>query len=1179
VGGIASRRRGIVAAASALLAALSLCAPALASPVATNEQQYQGLGRVFPDPLAGCQQGGESSPCSPFAQGNVPATQFIGYQEFVDGMKFLNSKPEWRRYLEVWPLDGKLGAGSGTKPGDEMFPGNNLGRLEWSPRKEFQSAGLPTTDVNRNKVDIFVARVTDETVPDAGKKRYALSLSIHGIERAGAEGGIRAIEDFVTAQTLGRSGNRILPRSAGPSPTFAEVLRHTIIYFSTPNPDGWRRGSVNEGGVFFQRYNGNGVDVNRDFPDIGFMHRFYSANSEPESRAIGSFFKGVEGATGDEFSAGDDLHGQPEADALSYTLLPHGRHDFVKDLRIRETAKKIHASTVSMVGWSPIVQPNDAPQGGGVPCTPGATLGSACAKIYGQTWGSVYDTINYTTTGALGDWFDSSIGLGADGIDNEMSFSHLDKNIVFDPHTEQMHVDGNKALIFAHLAMLQTPPNARFDAPGRKGYVPNERLKRAESKAPDPEEGTVADNPLDSGPTPGSSTFQFNVKQGPQPDGRNIYNGGMRVEVTAPNAQGVGTGQTTLSVECRGCDLHRERPEQHTGEADEWVTVAQDFNQSPIYLQSGVTVTVNQPQPTFTDKDGKRKPVEWRAVASNAGAPKFHVEFTNGPASDDGNTGGDPPPRLAPYDVANTDFFKDLDADMEPGLPGFSAITPADVIGGSRSLSGLDSLVLADNPLPGYKGLFGGTQVGDPPKDFDISWSPTVPGAYSPSLTDVKDRVPGSYTMIPFEIKTDQAAGGIKIRIDWEDAANNDFDMYLYRRTSSGLVLVGESTNTGGSTNYEEIDNRQQLPTGNYELYVDNWSAPDPRWTGSVKFRRVEVPSDTGSFSVDQKNAWVAKLKAWVEGGGNLVLTDGALRMLPELTNVPFSAVTPAQVYAGQVTFAKEGGASTTNDPLAQKPVTINQPGARFNSGGRRQTFEPTPLGFSIQPDTRSNADQSFSHQWDVDAKAFTAAGGRIAGTSADPGARDAQPVLERVTLGEIPLGKGQIRVLGALLPQPTEEFNHPYGLEPYAVTYTGYILTRNLLEVPQILSSPTIGGRFLISGRAVKLRRNAAAVRVSCRTPLACIGTLKLQATVRRRVKGKVRRSTVTLGKAKFNIATKQRNKVLQVKVRKSALRYVLAQRRIRVLATAPIRFTDGRRGIARKSFWLYRPSKARRR
>ena len=51
-----------------------------------------------------------------------------------------------------------------------------------------------------------------------------------------------------------------------------------------------------------------------------------------------------------------------------------------------------------------------------------------------------------------------------------------------------------------------------------------------------------------------------------------------------------------------------------------------------------------------------------------------------------------------------------------------------------------------------------------------------------------------------------------------------------------------------------------------------------------------------------------------------------------------------------------------------------------------------------------------------------------------------------RVTLGEIRLGAGTVRVAGALLPQASEEFDHTLGLEPYAVTYTGYILARNLL-------------------------------------------------------------------------------------------------------------------------------------
>src|SRR3954468_6238266 len=483
-------------AALAAAAALFLCAAgaAMATPVATDDGSYQALGRVFPDPLAGCSNSGGA--CSPTANGNIPATQFIGIDEFVEAIKYMNSKPEWQRYMEIIALDGKLGDGAGNGK-DPDVPGNNLDP-EFKPDPSYVSAGLPTTDLGRKKSDLMVVRVTDEHVPDQGKKRYALSLSIHGIERAGAEGGIRAMEDFVTSHTTNIAGNKIVGADVNKgAPSFDDVLKKTVIYFTLPNPDGWRRGSVSSGGVFFQRYNGNGVDPNRDWPDIGFSFRPYSSVSEPETQAWINFYNDVKRKTGDRFDAGDDLHGQPEADALSYTLLPHGRHRLGKNNRIQETAKRINRSTFEAIKWSPIVQDNDQPQGGGAPCVPTQAVGDACSQIYAQTWGTVFDTINYTTTGALGDWFDSSIGLGADGIDNEMSFSHLDKNIVFDPHTEQLHVDGNKSLIFAHLTTILDPVKHVFDPGGTEGYVPNQRVVRAPKNiAGVPPSGSVAQDDI-----------------------------------------------------------------------------------------------------------------------------------------------------------------------------------------------------------------------------------------------------------------------------------------------------------------------------------------------------------------------------------------------------------------------------------------------------------------------------------------------------------------------------------------------------------------------------------------------------------------------------------------------------------------------------------------------------------
>ena len=141
------------------------------------------------------------------------------------------------------------------------------------------------------------------------------------------------------------------------------------------------------------------------------------------------------------------------------------------------------------------MQPNDAPPDGGELRPPARR--HRLHRDNGQTWGTVYDTINYTTTGALGDWFDSSVGLNADGIDNEMSFSHLDKNINFDPHTEQLHVDGNKSLIYAHLAEMLAPTEIPFQARGTKGYVANERLTRAEKPAQLAPEGTSPQPDID----------------------------------------------------------------------------------------------------------------------------------------------------------------------------------------------------------------------------------------------------------------------------------------------------------------------------------------------------------------------------------------------------------------------------------------------------------------------------------------------------------------------------------------------------------------------------------------------------------------------------------------------------------------------------------------------------------
>src|SRR4051795_3019138 len=136
-----------LAALAATAALFVFAAPALATPVATDDGSYQALGRVFPDPLAGCANSG--GVCSPTANGNIPANQFIGIDEFVDAIKYMNSKSDWQRYMEIVPLDGKLGDGSGNGKNPDV-PGNNLDP-EFTPDPSYVSAGIPTSTLDRKK--------------------------------------------------------------------------------------------------------------------------------------------------------------------------------------------------------------------------------------------------------------------------------------------------------------------------------------------------------------------------------------------------------------------------------------------------------------------------------------------------------------------------------------------------------------------------------------------------------------------------------------------------------------------------------------------------------------------------------------------------------------------------------------------------------------------------------------------------------------------------------------------------------------------------------------------------------------------------------------------------------------------------------------------------------------------
>jgi hypothetical protein len=188
--------------------------------------------------------------------------------------------------------------------------------------------------------------------------------------------------------------------------------------------------------------------------------------------------------------------------------------------------------------------------------------------------------------------------------------------------------------------------------------------------------------------------------------------------------------------------------------------------------------------------------------------------------------------------------------------------------------------------------------------------------------------------------------------------------------------------------------------------------------SGSVDLSAFEtlVLADDAMPEGTDRAAWVAALKGFTEAGGNLVVTDGAAPVLADLGLVAEGDVAVAPRYVGYVDFLDRGHA--------------------LNAGLRgvaRQTYDTVPIGFSF-------GGANSAPNWTVARAAWEAGGGYTAGTNGTG----------RTVYGEKPLGDGVVRFLGALLPQPTEEYYHPYGLQDYAVTYTGYTLLENMLRLEQ---------------------------------------------------------------------------------------------------------------------------------
>ncbi len=329
---------------------------------------------------------------------------------------------------------------------------------EWTGNAEHTSFdGLP----------IWVVRITDGSVDQADKAQVAASLSVHGLESAGREGGLRYVEDLARwaaddPEHLMYSGDTAVP--------FSEVMKKTETWIAFTNSDGWAAGDLDSGHAGFNRGNGNGdgalpllqggKDLNRDFATVGWFDRTGGrglAESEPEIAGWATLVRSFP-----NLKTSTDIHGEITTpnDAFSDLIIPAGEWDPKRQDQVDQLSRNMIKTVERKFVEDGVVLDEvfgPLPEDGATPRQP-ANVAAA------------YDIVGYDDSGFMGDWFSQT--QDSVHMDVENFLSNLAPNNAYIPLVAQAHVAavrGNiEATIVEALITDDVVPSADY---GRVGYV------------------------------------------------------------------------------------------------------------------------------------------------------------------------------------------------------------------------------------------------------------------------------------------------------------------------------------------------------------------------------------------------------------------------------------------------------------------------------------------------------------------------------------------------------------------------------------------------------------------------------------------------------------------------------------------------------------------------------------
>ena len=411
--------RAAAPAVALVVALLATALPGSASPVCPDEPRTACGDRIFPE-----------------AQNSVAFVQHDS-GEYEDGIKALAR--DFPRYVKV----------------------TNFTKLLDNKAKSFD--GRP----------LWMVEITDFDAPEENKVPVMVSLSVHGPERAGLEGGVRYMEDLARwAAGDPDQPERKLRNGTDPDSVaipISKALEKVHIYIADLNPDGWAAGDAANGGVFM-RGNGNGTDLNRQFPTMGWFDVSRpGALTEPEAAAWAKLTRRIKPVIT------TDIHGELTSaqNAFADMMYPAGEWNPVEQKQHARLAQHMKSNVERYFEEE------------------GVTAGEASgvAGMKPAQYATGFDVVGYDDSGFMGDYFTQT---GAVDMDVEHFLSHMAPNSEWFAPLEQAHIAAVRGEIEALIveATVTHKVGVRINL-GSVGYAHDPKVLTSEDGygGPQPPEG------------------------------------------------------------------------------------------------------------------------------------------------------------------------------------------------------------------------------------------------------------------------------------------------------------------------------------------------------------------------------------------------------------------------------------------------------------------------------------------------------------------------------------------------------------------------------------------------------------------------------------------------------------------------------------------------------------------